>query len=531
MEYTVEVPGNTGITNLVLSTGNATVIVGANGAGKTRLGVFLEDSLPVEKTQRIAAQKSLVFHDNLNPVTFEAATKTLHFGNINANRNTRRQARWANNPATHLLADFQLVLQALFADANHVAIQHLEDRKRDFQCPIPTTSLERLKNIWERLLPHRSLEIGESLVKVHPTDSDAAETYKASELSDGERAIFYFIGQTLLAPTDGIVIIDEPESHIHRAILSSLWNVIELERPDCGFVYLTHDLDFAAAHRANQKFFVRNYTPMKWDLAAIPEDTGLSERLVVELVGSRKPILFLEGEAGSLDLTIYEGIYSNFSLVPVGSCDAVIHSVSSYNRSATLHRLRAFGIVDNDSREQADSLYLERQGIHTLPVSEIENVLLLPNIFEQLALALLCGNPPSLLSQLKAQLLNRATSDIDSVSARFTTRQLDRRLKRVEISARDLPSLQAAYQNQIAAIDPTSIYQTFRTNLESSIQNGDMPAVLKAYDNKGLLAYAAGLLGLKDQRHLLDKVSRLLASPLGAALRAELERTLPSIRI
>ena len=33
-------------------------------------------------------------------------------------------------------------------------------------------------------------------------------------MSDGERAIFYLIGQTLAASSDSVLIIDEPELHL-----------------------------------------------------------------------------------------------------------------------------------------------------------------------------------------------------------------------------------------------------------------------------------------------------------------------------
>lgn len=36
--------------------------------------------------------------------------------------------------------------------------------------------------------------------------------YDATELSDGERVIFYLIGQTLMLPSECKRIIDEPES-------------------------------------------------------------------------------------------------------------------------------------------------------------------------------------------------------------------------------------------------------------------------------------------------------------------------------
>ena len=98
-------------------------------------------------------------------------------------------------------------------------------------------------------------------------------------MSDGERAVFYLIGQTLSAANDSLIIFDEPELHIHRAIMSRLWDELEAARPDCGMVLISHDLEFVAS-RKGQKFVVTNYTPSAgWTIEQVPEDTGFTEEI------------------------------------------------------------------------------------------------------------------------------------------------------------------------------------------------------------------------------------------------------------
>jgi predicted ATP-dependent endonuclease of OLD family len=48
------------------------------------------------------------------------------------------------------------------------------------------------------------------------------------------------IGEVLCAPEKSIIIIDEPEMHIHVSLIKHLFDLIEAERPDCAFIYLTH---------------------------------------------------------------------------------------------------------------------------------------------------------------------------------------------------------------------------------------------------------------------------------------------------
>lgn len=56
------VPAPIGSLNLQIEYGLSTVIIGANGSGKTRLGVHIEDSLAGKDiVQRIAAQKMAMY--------------------------------------------------------------------------------------------------------------------------------------------------------------------------------------------------------------------------------------------------------------------------------------------------------------------------------------------------------------------------------------------------------------------------------------------------------------------------------------
>lgn len=531
----VPLTGSSTPMSLSVESGRSIIIIGSNGAGKTRLGVHLENGLG-KAVHRIAAQKSLTLNDRVELISLERAENSLRFGAPDGHTGHKLNNRWGSKPVIHLLNDFDALLQTLFAEHNRIASEHLKQRKIDPNTPIPVTKLERIKSIWDNLLPHRVLEISEATIRVKPLAKEA-ESYSGSQMSDGERAIFYFLGQSFLAPTKSALIVDEPEGHIHKAIVGPLWDAIEKARPDCGFIYITHDLDFAVTRPSAAQYFVRSYTPGQnappspesWEIAVLPESTGLPEHVVAELAGNRKPVLFVEGESGSLDVTVYRHVYNAFTVMPIGACDAVIHSVASYNRSTELHHVAAKGVVDADDRGAGEVSALQVKGVHVLPVAEVENLLLLPAVFTALAEALQCADPAGKLKALTAAVMDVANKNLEVTCARYTTRQLDRHLKKVTVEAKDLPTLQAAYASEIGSINPAALYGDCKKRLEACIVKNDLAGVLGMYDNKGLVALAASVLDIKGPKPLMEKVSRLLGSDVGKKLSSELGKVLPTI--
>ena len=99
--------------------------------------------------------------------------------------------------------------------------------------------LDKIQSIWENVLPHRRLIKKAGSIETFPTENPDGK-YNASEMSDGETySILFNWGGLCLLPEDAILVIDEPEMHIHSSITKRLWDEIEKERPDCTFIYLT----------------------------------------------------------------------------------------------------------------------------------------------------------------------------------------------------------------------------------------------------------------------------------------------------
>ena len=262
MSFSFKIPGPEGDKEVSLQAGSAVVFCGANGSGKTRLAVHIEESLNL-RAHRISAHRALTLNPDVPKISEQAALANLRYGYDQATVadavNYREGHRWQNKAAVFLLNDFDFLVQALFADQANTALETHNRVRRGDTSSAKSTKFEKLAEIWHRLLPNRQLEISGDDIKVR---SGVCNTkYPASEMSDGERAIFYLIGQALVAGEGSLLIVDEPELHVHRSVMAKLWDELEAVRQDSAFVFITHDLEFAASRGPPRNSSFMSITP------------------------------------------------------------------------------------------------------------------------------------------------------------------------------------------------------------------------------------------------------------------------------
>jgi hypothetical protein len=396
--------------------------------------------------------------------------------------------------------------------------------------------VRKLKAIFHRVLPTRRLEITADDITVSPVlDNSEGESYSLTQMSDGEKAVFYIIGQALIADPDSVFIMDEPEIHVHRSILSRLWDELEAARADCAFLLITHDLEFAAS-RAGKKYVARSYSPATgWVIEDVPEAEGFSEDLVTLILGSRKPILFVEGEHCSLDVAFYRACYPGLTVVPRGGCESVIHSVATLRRNAAFTRIQCAGLVDADGHDETDRARLSEIGIQVLPVSEIENLLLLPVVSRAiLEMNDLDGAElEEKLSNLKAAIIADASDakNTSEVVLGYCRRRIDRMLKQIDLSAdKSITDLAASYAARTSELDVVSLATEMETKIAAAIAAGDLPALLAIYDRKKpLLALAASHLRNWKVEVFSSWVARAIQSSRDDRLRNAIRTVMPEI--
>jgi energy-coupling factor transporter ATP-binding protein EcfA2 len=520
---------------ITIEQGTSAVFVGANGSGKTRLAVHIETAVG-EHVHRISAHRALALNPGVPKIKESAALKGLRYGSTDdrAAVSFRNEHRWKRGKqAVALLNDFDFLVQALFAEQSRVALVTHDNSRAGITHVAKATKFEQLKVIWEHLIPHRELVISGDDIQVRTPNS--TDLYSAADMSDGERAIFYLIAQTLEAAENSLLVIDEPELHVHRSIMNKLWDQLENSRPDCALVFITHDLEFAAS-RVGQKYVIRDYAPSppQWTVEPVPEDTGFSEELTTLLLGSRRPILFVEGVLGSLDKAVYRCAYPQWTVVPRGSCKDVVHAVTTMRTNAALTRIQCAGIADADDYEAADIARLLELGVAVLPVSEVENLFLLPEISRQIALTehLSAADVEAHIEDLKNEILAMVAKPevIESVVRRHVLRRIDRALKSIDLSQkRGIEEIDSDYRQQTQGLDVQAIAKERRDKINTAIASRDLPALLSLVDNKGMLAQAASHLKKTRRTSFEAWLIRVLLNDRQPGLVGELRHVLPQI--
>ena len=266
------------------------VVIGTNGSGKSSFGKDLCKRYK-EKALRISGMHALVLNNEEPEVP------------INLNEISRLQSLVASRLFIPRMSDYEKLMLHLQTEEFEAAVEYKEQCKLTPDLPPPLTKIDHIQVIWEKMFPHNRLVRKSGFIELTSTTRDG-DAYTAGRMSDGEKLVFYLIGAILCAPTDALLVIEEPEILLHDSIKNTLWDEIEAMRPDCTYVYLTHDIDFAASRHDSKRIWIRSYNAeaAQWDYEVIENDDTFPEELYMELLGNRKPVLLIEGtDTNSID--------------------------------------------------------------------------------------------------------------------------------------------------------------------------------------------------------------------------------------
>jgi hypothetical protein len=466
------------------------VVIGANGSGKTRFGTDIENRYN-RITHRIAAQKSLSMPKEVSPKSYDRANTEFLYGYYAQNNRGNPESfklgqRWGEHPNTFLLNDYDKLMVLLHTDEYEESIKFKSSYVPGQECTKPITKLDRIKKIWEYMLPHRKLLIKAGSIETY---SNSSTSYNASEMSDGERVIFYLIGEIICVPENTLVIIDEPEMHVHKSILSKLWDLIENERPDCAFIYLTHDIEFAISRESAERIWIKSYNGTSWDYEFIPSNNNLPEQLYLEILGSRKPVLFIEGDKSSIDFRLLSLTFDDYTTKPLGSCNKVLMITKSFKEEESFHHIQSNGLIDRDRRTDEEIELIKKDHIWITKVAEIENFLLLEPIVKQVAIKML-KDPEDVFIKVKNNVINFFGSELETQALLHSITYVEKNLNEITNfkSLKTIGSFKSSIASISSSIDVESIYNEKCMSFQGFIQREDYISILSVFNNKGIIA-------------------------------------------
>ncbi len=236
--------------------------------------------------------------------------------------------------------------------------------------------LDRVNQILEQAnIPVRML-IADNELKA----TSGGNTFSYARMSDGERIALILIAEVISAKPGVVFLIDEPELHLHRAIITPLIATLIKSRPDCEFVISTHELDLPISIPNSRVCIVRSVTweidgqVGHWALDIVDRTEELPEGFVTDILGSRHRVLFTEGDTTSLDVPMYSVLFPKVSIRPKGSCKSVQQAVVGIRSTTSLHHTEAFGLVDNDGMTPETINDFRAESIYPLPLFSVESL-------------------------------------------------------------------------------------------------------------------------------------------------------------
>ena len=215
---------------------------------------------------------------------------------------------------------------------------------------------------------------GEEILAQH---GNGGGKFSIEKMSDGERSAVIMVAYVLTAEPATVFLIDEPERHLHRAIILPFLSALFKQREDCSFVISTHEIALPIDSPDARVLMVRSctwngLTARAWDVEVLEPDTELPEELKLAILGARERILFIEGTSSSLDLPLYNALFPGLSVVSKGSCIDVKRAVTGLRESCDLHHVEVFGLIDRDALSEEEIRELAKKGVFALGVCSVE---------------------------------------------------------------------------------------------------------------------------------------------------------------
>lgn len=356
------------------------VLVGGNGVGKSSFASYLKDSMS-NNIVVIPAQKFLFYDKKINSLYLMDKEKMRGIQQTNF----IGRGKFTTITQDYEVGQFMNELSELFSRlVTVISNEQVQEVNKIFnegelsEYNKDDTILYKINKLWQSLIPDIILELDTTNRVLNPKKNN--QIYSINSLSDGEKAILYYICQIFLAEPNSFIVVDEPETFLNVSNFSRLWDTLESYRKDCKFIYISHVIDFIVSRSNVDMLWCKQFKyPDYWNIERLEYEENLVKEfpkgLLSEILGARIPILFCEGDKNSHDYFVYSNLFREEVVVcPVGGHTKVIEYTRAYNNSPILDNNCAYGIIDSDLMSEDQILKYKNDNIYTLPFNEIEMI-------------------------------------------------------------------------------------------------------------------------------------------------------------
>lgn len=513
-EIILSVPNANGAAaEVALRDGNILFALGANGTGKSSLMQHFHATNP-QISRRISAHRQTWFEGNAINMT---PANRLNLANNIQNEDSQPRSRTIDNYAQNRpnaalfdLINAQNKRARSIANAVDNSDATLVEELRLNDAPIKSiNNLLRLSNL--------PIEISVGLSDELLATKAGGNTYSIAELSDGERNALLIAAEILTVSAGTLILVDEPERHLHRSIISPLLLNLFAKRRDCKFVISTHNLTLPLDSPEAQILLIRDCTYINnqfhgWQFDLLEGGVEIDDEIKTDLLGARRRILYVEGQEHSLDKPLYSLIFPGVSVIPKGSCTQIEKIVPGIKSEASLNWVNAFGLIDNDRRPAAQIASLARSGIYALSIYHVESIYYHP----QLQARLLQGraNADNLIDQATTVALAEVRAHIARLSQWVSEKKVRAQILSSLPRRSDMTNPQAINMT----IDVPTIVANETQHLTDLCDANNLSAIIENYPvrSTGALTLIASQLGFANRSEYEEAIRNLLTRDPGA---------------
>ncbi|MDE0091932.1 MAG: AAA family ATPase [Oligoflexia bacterium] len=373
-----------------LDAGECLFIVGANGSGKSALMLQLAIELRHKEEEIFytlySAHRQSWFNSEAQKVgksNEDRINEKIALMTTDADYSNRWKDMWPSDGLKYENVFDDLIEKWTIFNNRLMSLSHQTTEKRIRE----TEKLKALNPLdkFNNLLKHGNIPITFSpdnpsaTSKLIARHNDNGVNVDIRRLSDGERFIVFFAATVATLIPGEVLLIDEPDLHLHQSIINPFFSALVASRKDCFFVFSTHNISLVSAFPGSKVIGLRSNEwsadePTRFDAKLIGPESPMPDYLKYDILGPKKKILYVEGAEGSWDCKLYRLLFPDFLVIGREGWATVEKSVKGLQQVADIYHIQARGIIDRDFRDDKKIKSFLKNNIGVLKMYSVESL-------------------------------------------------------------------------------------------------------------------------------------------------------------